>query len=145
MSIDKQRIMLNRIRTPDGTILTSRHRHDYVIHTDSNGLDYVVDGGLDYCKRSINSGYQELSVWDNDPWDIVRVSFCRGVLVDKATHYRPICSLTNSHIQNIITYNIEKSIDAYQDIYLKELEYRELNDILLCESVVDDVGVDYDI
>ena len=38
-------ILSNRLKTPDGTILESLHRHDYVTHTDANGKEYMLDGG----------------------------------------------------------------------------------------------------
>ena len=36
---EKLAILNSRMRTPDGTILESKHRHDYVTHTDANGKD----------------------------------------------------------------------------------------------------------
>jgi hypothetical protein len=48
---DETRIVANRIRTPDGTILESKHRHDYVTYTDANGKQYMVDGGLVKCSN----------------------------------------------------------------------------------------------
>ena len=40
-------IILNRIQTPDGTVLTSYYRHDYKSYQDKNGETYIVDGGND--------------------------------------------------------------------------------------------------
>jgi len=48
--MSERKIVLNRIKTPDGTILTSYHRHNYVSHID-NGELYAVDGGNDYLRR----------------------------------------------------------------------------------------------
>jgi hypothetical protein len=62
-------ILLNRIRCPDGTILTSWYRHDYVTHVDENGFEYMVDGGTSYLRRNIveDHPYEELSVyWSED-------------------------------------------------------------------------------
>ena len=44
----EKKLILSRIRTPDGTILTSYHQHDYVTHTDKNGETYMLDGGSEY-------------------------------------------------------------------------------------------------
>lgn len=59
----EKRIILNSIKTPDGTILVSRHRHDYVTYTDESRLEFSVDGGNEYLKRSVgfNPKYAGLS------------------------------------------------------------------------------------
>ena len=54
-------ITKNAIKTPDGTIIESKHRHDFVCHKDKNGNTYCVDGGLDYLKRIGPPDYTELS------------------------------------------------------------------------------------
>ena len=65
------RLIYNAIKTPDGTILESEHRHDYKAHTDANGLEYMVDGGLDYLRRSTNPA-EELSLYDDQSHEVQR-------------------------------------------------------------------------
>ena len=48
------KLLAQRIQTPDGTILHSKHRHDYVTHTDANGETYMVDGGFEYRRGIVN-------------------------------------------------------------------------------------------
>ena len=69
-----KRIIYNAIRTPDGTVLESRHVYDYKTHTDENGEVYMVDGGLEYLRRSYNDGFpaEELSVYLEDGHEVVR-------------------------------------------------------------------------
>ena len=56
-------LILSRIQTPDGTVLTSYHRHDYVTHTDANGEEYCLDGGNDYQRYNITKEpFKDLSV-----------------------------------------------------------------------------------
>lgn len=45
---NERKVLVSRIRTPDGTVLESRYTHDFVQHTDANGELYFLDGGPDY-------------------------------------------------------------------------------------------------
>ena len=47
-------LLVSGLKTPDGTVLYSRHRHDYKTHDDSNGEWYMIDGGLSYHRGSVN-------------------------------------------------------------------------------------------
>ena len=46
------KLVYNALQTPDGTIITSRNRHDYEEYIDANGKSYMIDGGLDYVRCS---------------------------------------------------------------------------------------------
>jgi hypothetical protein len=61
------------MRTPDGTILESKHRHDYVTHLDANGKEYMLDGGLDYVRSSANGDEEFLTICNDDPHEVLRV------------------------------------------------------------------------
>lgn len=68
-----EHLVYNAIRTPDGTILSSRNRHDYKTHLDANGEEYMVDGGLDYIRRNVTKEpAEELSVCLEQGHDVVR-------------------------------------------------------------------------
>lgn len=102
-------ILVNRIQTPDGTVLQSRHRHDYRTHTDSiTGEEYMVDGGTDYQRTNINRiGATDLSLYEGAPIHEVRKYFCwgtygiggKGPLV-----WKVLKDLSDDHIASIIKY-----------------------------------------
>ena len=126
-------IICNRIRTPDGTMIYSRHRHDYVCHIDDNGYEYVVDGGLDYLKRACSGSAPpatELSVFSNDPHSMIREAFTwgsRGVKGDQPVLYLTLMSMTKEHIQAIL--DTQRHISpTIRKVFEDELKYRKQND-----------------
>ena len=75
----EKQLIYNAIRTPDGTVLVSYHRHDYVTHLDTNGDEYSTDGGLDYLHRSVNKiPAEDLSLYDDEPFEKIREVIHRG-------------------------------------------------------------------
>lgn len=68
----KHELIYRALKTPDGTILHSSHRHDYVTHEDKNGNHYMLDGGLDYCRRSVNGDEEIIEVYADEPFEKVR-------------------------------------------------------------------------
>ena len=130
---DEDRILLNRIRTPDGKILTSYHRHDYRTYTDKNGHEYMVDGGTDYLRRTIPEGdeniYEELSVYVTDNHEANREA-CHwgtyGKLGDQPRVFRPVCDLSRDHINAIL--ETQQQMGSWiRNIMEAELKYRDDN------------------
>lgn len=121
-------LILNRWRTPDGTILTSRYRHEYVEHTDKNGEYYFVDGGSDYIRVSVNNEKMtDMCVYSDSPFDEIRRIMVRGTFSeDSKPIFIPLCNMSNPHLENCITYYSdlfdEKGCkNKYMQFYLLEL------------------------
>lgn len=135
---EERRIILNRIKTPDGTILISRHRYDFVTYIDANGLEYMVDGGTDYLRRNVNmeAPYEEMSIYSDAPFEEVREHYCRGGRGKDGTEslkWVPLAKMSNDWLEACIVYNEERGLkDSFaSSMYAKELKYREENDIFI--------------
>lgn len=135
--VNNKNIILNRIKTPDGTILTSYHVHDYQTYIDKNGLEYMVDGGTEYLRRNVqNIPYEELSIYDNAPYEIIRKSYHRGGRGKDGKQpltWIPLYKMSNSWLKACIEYNIKKGLkDSFANkMYKKELKYRKENNIFI--------------
>lgn len=99
-------IVVNLIETPDGTFLQSCHRQDYKIHLDRNGETYMVDGGIDYLRRSVNIiPYKERSLYFGDDFSLIRRFFSwgtRGKDGKSPLKFKPLADLDTDHIQAIL-------------------------------------------
>ena len=118
--------MLNRIKTPDGTILTSYNRHDYLTHKDAITKEVLmVDGGNDYARRHVGT-YEELSVYD-DGSHLTRRSALhwgtRGKDNKQPLTYKPIKDLDSDHIEAILRTQTQLS-EFYKEVFKEELKYR---------------------
>lgn len=127
MSTHKPRIILNQIRTPDGTVLTSWHTHHYVSYVDANGERYVIDGGLDYLRRSSNKTPAEnLSQYDNQPFSEIR-KYLHVCEYDDGSNEPsqciPIKDLEKSYIESILEEPLPNEV--LQDYLPEELIYRK--------------------
>jgi len=126
--MSEARIVANRIRTPDGTILESRHRHDYVTYVDANGKEYMVDGGLEYLRRNVHDDapYEELSVYDDAPYALIREVFkwgTRGKGGRQPLTFVPLKDLTTEHIEAILETQIHIS-ERIRKLFISELTFR---------------------
>ena len=120
------KLVLNRIRTPDQTVLTSRNRHDFVSHKDKNGELYYTDGGLSYLKRSVNNEpYEDLSLYSTDSFEKLRGGIewaTYGKNGDEELHYKSISNMSNNHITAILSQY--KLADYLKEIFEKEISHR---------------------
>ena len=67
-----RKIVYNGLQTPDGTIIESTYRHDFVSYQDKNGKTYIIDGGLDYVRRSINGDEKLITKFADQPHEEIR-------------------------------------------------------------------------
>jgi hypothetical protein len=99
--MDRQ-IVANRLRTPSGKILRSYHRHDYVTHIEG-GKTYMVDGGLDYLRRSVIG--EDCSIHDDDPFNVVRKYLVWGTYGkngDQPLTQIALCDMETDHILAVL-------------------------------------------
>ena len=137
---DEPKMVANRVRTPDGTILWSRFTHDCVRYQDKvSNEEYMLDGGNDYRRCYVNQvPAVNMVVTDRDPWEKQREVILRGTfnLNKSERRWVPIAKLSNAHIIALVEMYGEKSN------YKRELVYRQQNNIDIPEHPYDDEGVE---
>lgn len=138
-SIDnlERKLLLSRIQTPDGTVLISNSRHDYVTHIDENGETYMLDGGTDYQRTSLTlEPFDDLSIWDDFSFKTIRLHYARGGRGkngDEPLKWVPISKMSDEWLRNCISYNYGYGMDdsPAKKIYADELEYRLFKGIII--------------
>ena len=122
------RILRNALQTPDGTVLESKTRHDYVEYEDANGWVYVVDGGLDYIRRTVNKNApaKDLSLTEDMPHFMVRENVTWGTYgkaADQPLSHIAIADMSDGHLQAVL--DTQKNMyPQVKDLMQAELEYR---------------------
>lgn len=124
---ENSQILVNRIITPDGTELISRHRHDYKTYTDANGETYMVDGGSYYLRRNVNkTPAQEASLYTDSPHEEIREAWTWGTYGPKGDQPLKLVKLKDlepDHIDAIIK---NCSVTPHiKQLFNNELEYRK--------------------
>lgn len=101
----KPDIIRNALMTPDGTVIESFHRHDYVSHTDANGKTYMVDGGLSYLRRSAHEDGTDLSLYSNETHSVQREALTWGTYGkhgDQPIKRKKIKDMSDKHIEAVL-------------------------------------------
>lgn len=131
--MERARLIRQAIQTPDGTILESRNRHDYVTHVDKvTGETYMVDGGIDYCRRNVTKvPAEELSVYLEDGIEAVRETVTWGTYGKNGDQPRRLIKLkdmSNDHIEACLETQLRMH-PHYCEAFKMELQYRREHDI----------------
>lgn len=137
----ERKILVSQIECPDGTMLVSRHRHDYVTHTcTKTGLEFMLDGGNDYRRYRAHDDYPfysiNRSIYSDDNFELIRQHYCRGGRGkngDEPLTWVPLCEMSNNWLEAVLTYNVVRSLDATEAnrLYQAELDYRTENGIVI--------------
>jgi hypothetical protein len=137
---DNKRIIRNSIITPDGTVLISKHRHDYVTHIDKNGLEYMVDGGNDYLRRNIyiDHPHIENSLYSDAPFEEIRQAFLRGGRGKDGKQpltWVALKDMSDEWLEAALQYNLERGmgLSFANMMYVAEQDYRKVNNIYIAE------------
>ena len=119
------KLIANIWRTPSGSILQSKHRHDLVMDSDGN----FIDGGLSYIRMggNISEQWENLCVYSTDPHEKKRDSFrwgSYGPNGDQPIKWLLLKDLETSHIEAIIEtqWHLPEHI---RDMFVDEIEFRK--------------------
>jgi len=130
--MNERQIIYNAIETPDGTLLVSRHRHDYVAHTDTiTGEYFGVDGGLDYIRYigPVIEKCKMITHYLDEGHEVAREFMAwgtYGVSGKEPLHYIKIKDMSNDHIESVFDYLEDRGKSLFKQVLLTEIEYREL-------------------
>jgi len=124
---DRQ-LVANVLRTPDGTILQSYHVHDYKEHVDANGKTYMVDGGMNYMRRTWyeEGNGEDLSVYTDEPHTKIREWFRWGTYGKEGKgplNWVALKNLETAHIKAILDEGYARSY--IRKMFEDELELRK--------------------
>lgn len=124
------KLLLNRWMTKDGTVLFSRHRHDFVQHFDIVDQAIVyVDGGLDYARTG--GDLLNMCCYDNEQdHEEVRNNYMWtsfGANGDEPAKRQAIMHLTSQHIEAILATQVHLP-EQVKNMFKRELNFRSKHD-----------------
>ena len=127
-------LVLNSIKCPDGTILESRYRHNFVRHVQEDGREYFVDGGFEYQRIGhSDDDYENLSLTVLDDHSIIRERFkwTRQLDADGNHLTEPqtiiLKDITDGHLQALLSWTSSGYAWWINYVFVKEKEYRDEN------------------
>lgn len=130
--MENKRILYNAIKTPDGTILHSKHRHDFIEYKDKNGQYYANDGGNEYQRRLFDiADYVDISIYDTGEHNIRRKYIYWGKNYNEKMELLPktewitIENMSTEHIKAILDGEYTKNNNFYTEVFINEIKFRE--------------------
>jgi len=124
--VTEPKLIANIWRTPSGTILQSKHKHDFVQDEHGNFLDggtegYIRMGGADLVH------WDNLCVYSNDLHEDKRKAFywgSKGKDGKQPTEWLLLKDMETSHLEAII--ETQKHIPEHiKDMFIDEIEFRK--------------------
>jgi hypothetical protein len=125
---EKQRTLLvNRWMTPDGTILQSKDRHDFVGYTDADGASYYVDGGVGGYYIRVSGNLTSMCLYDDDEHSEIRKYFSwksYGKDGEQPGEWFVLKDMTSEHIRAIIETQRQLLGTPVLEVFKNELKFR---------------------
>ncbi len=121
-------LIRNAIKTPDGTIIESKSVHDYVEYFDTvTNRVYMIDGGLEYCRRSAWGDEEDLCMYYDESTHEQRAEYLtwgtRGPNGDQPLRRVPVKDMTTDHIEACLDTQSHMS-SKYRKVMEEELNRR---------------------
>jgi hypothetical protein len=123
-----RKIVYNALQTPDGTIIESTGRHDYVEYRDKNGKTYIIDGGLSYIRSTNHGDERYLTKYADQPHELIRnYAFRTGYGKPGTPEYGTyrltrIKDMDEDHLDGAIEYVKQRIAHDYPTSMINELE-----------------------
>ena len=124
-------MVYSAMETPDGHILESLHRHMYVTYEDKNGKHYMLDGGNDYIRCSINGDEKFITLYSTDSIELIREKLKRWS--SNQNKWILLKNIDPDWLDGIIEHYIPRRMmigsmeDKFILQYIKEKQYRNLD------------------
>ena len=127
----ERELLHNSIQCPDGTILVSRSRHNFVEHEQEDGRRYFCDGGNSYSRIGYSDEeFIDLCVYSDDDHTKIREVFdwgSYGINGDEPLKYILLKDITEGHLDALIDYCKTGYPSKILKVFKDEKEYRNNN------------------
>ena len=124
-------LLYNAIKCPDGTLLVSRHQHDFQMHVQEDGREYFVDGGLAYQRIGYSDNeYTNLCVHSDDQHEKIREYFEWTRHFDKDMNKLPrpevikLKDITDEHLMALVEWTNDGYPKEIHKVFVDEAKYR---------------------